>query len=174
MERPMRPLLIKLVSIPVLMFGFGYMMVPIYNVFCEVTGLNGKTGSMTAEAASQLKVDRSRLIKVQFVASVNENGPWGFHPVEKSMMVHPGQRHTITYYAHNLLDEPLVSQSIPSIAPFKAASYFKKTQCFCFNEQKFNAKEQREMPVTFVINPDLPKDVDTIVLSYTLFTKTKT
>ena len=172
MERSHRPLLIKLVAIPVVMFGFGYLMVPLYNVFCDVTGLNGKTGSISTEAASLLKVDESRLVKVEFVASVNENGPWGFHPIKTSMMVHPGELSTISYHAHNLRDETLVSQSIPSIVPFKAATYFKKTQCFCFNEQTFKPREERKMPVTFVINPELPKDVDTIVLSYTLFTKT--
>lgn len=170
-DRLSRRQLGKLFAIPILMFGFGFLMVPFYNVFCEVTGLNGKTGRMSAAQADTLQEDDSRLVKVQFVASVNQNGPWDFHPDETSMLVHPGKMYTTTYYAYNRLDKDAVSQSIPSIVPIQATAYFKKTECFCFTEQKFKPLEKREMPVTFVINPGLPKNVDTIVLSYTLFTK---
>lgn len=173
-HRPLRPLLMKLFAIPILMFGFGYLMVPLYNVFCEVTGLNGKTGRLSAAEASLLQEDLSRLVKIQFVTSVNQDGPWDFRPAETSMMVHPGKPYTTKFYAYNRMDKALVSQSIPSVAPIQATRYFKKTECFCFIEQKFNASEAREMPVTFVINPQLPEDVDTIILSYTLFTKTGT
>lgn len=162
---------LKLFAIPILMFGFGYLLVPFYNVFCEITGLNGKTGRMSATEADTLQTDTSRLVKVQFVASVNQNGPWEFHPNQTSMMVHPGKPYTTRYYAHNRLDKVAVSQSIPSVVPIQATQYFKKTECFCFVEQQFKPLEAREMPVTFVINPALPQDVDTIVLSYTLFSK---
>jgi cytochrome c oxidase assembly protein subunit 11 len=87
------------------------------------------------------------------------------------MMVHPGQAYQATYTAKNLLNKDVVSQSIPSVAPSKAAEHFNKTECFCFTEQAFKAKEQRTMPLTFIIDPDVPEDVDTITLSYTLFTK---
>lgn len=170
-RRPLRPLLLKLFAIPIFMFGFGYLMIPLYDVFCEVTGLNGKTGRVSAAEAQILEVDTKRLIKVQFDASVNRNGAWDFRPLEKSMMVHPGKSYTTKYYAHNKLSEAVVSQSIPSIAPNRASLYFSKMECFCFTEQKFGATEAREMPLTFVVDPKLPKDVDTIILSYTLFTK---
>lgn len=164
-----RRLLLKLFAIPVLMFGFGFLLVPFYNVFCEVTGLNGKTGRMSASEANLLQEDTTRLVKVQFVASINQNGPWDFHPMQTSMLVHPGKPYTTRYYARNRLGTEGVSQSIPSVAPIQATRYFKKTECFCFVQQVFKAGEVREMPVTFVIHPDLPRDVDTIVLSYTLF-----
>lgn len=163
--------LFKLFLIPVLMFGFGYLMVPIYDVFCDITGINGKTGSITIAEASQQKKAEDRLIKVEFVSSVNETGPWEFKPDQVSMMVHPGQAYHATYTAKNLLDKDVVSQSVPSVAPSKAAEHFNKTECFCFTEQAFKANEQRTMPLTFIIDPDVPKDVDTVTLSYTLFTK---
>lgn len=164
-----RRLLVKLFAIPVLMFGFGFLLVPFYKVFCAVTGLNGKTGNMSAAEASLLHEDTTRLVKIQFVASVNQSGPWDFHPTQTSMLVHPGKPYTMRYYAHNRLDKAATSQSIPSVAPLQAAQYFKKTECFCFIQQAFKAGEMREMPVTFVIHPELPRDVDTIILSYTLF-----
>ncbi len=160
-----------LILIPVLMFGFGYLMVPIYDVFCDITGINGKTGSISAEDASRQAKVEERLIKVQFMSSVNETGPWEFKPDQLSMMVHPGQAYQATYTAKNLLNRDVVSQSIPSVAPSKAAEHFNKTECFCFTEQAFKANEQRTMPLTFIIDPAVPDDVDTVTLSYTLFTK---
>lgn len=171
-RRKLRPLLVKLVALPILMFGFGYLMVPLYDVFCDLTGLNGKTGSMTNQEANQLVINKERSIKVQFVASVNQNGPWEFEPTEVTMMAHPGQTYNTAYFAKNKLDKEMTSQSVPSVSPQEASTYFKKTECFCFTEQKFKASEGREMPLTFVIDPELPEDVDTIILSYTLFTKT--
>ncbi|MEB4593567.1 cytochrome c oxidase assembly protein [Candidatus Thiothrix sp. Deng01] len=161
--------LLKLSAIPVLMFGFGFLLVPFYSVFCRVTGLNGKTGNISAAAANLLQEDTSRLVKIQFVASVNQNGPWDFHPVQTSMLVHPGKPYSTRYYARNRLEQAMVSQSVPSIAPIQATQYFKKAECFCFTQQAFRAGEAREMPVTFVVNPELHRDVDTIILSYTLF-----
>lgn len=162
--------LTKLFLIPVLMFGFGFLMVPIYDVFCDVTGLNGKTGEISAAQAAMTKAQADREIKVEFTSSINQSGPWEFHPVEHSMVIHPGQMYTTSYIARNTTDVPLVSQSIPSVAPAKAASHFNKTECFCFTQQAFDAREEREMPLTFVVSPDVPEDVDTITLSYTLFT----
>lgn len=163
--------LLKLFLIPIAMFGFGYLMVPIYDVFCSVTGLNGKTGAISsAEAALQAKAE-DRLIKVEFVSSVNESGPWIFEPAQSSMMVHPGQPYQANYIAQNMLSVAVISQSVPSVSPSKAAAHFNKTECFCFTEQAFEANEKRTMPLTFIIDPDIPEDVDTVTLSYTLFTK---
>ncbi len=157
--------------IPVVMFGFGYLMVPIYDVFCDITGINGKTGTISASVASTLEVQKQRSIKVEFTSSVNQNGPWEFGPDVPSMLVHPGQAYTTSFTARNKLGEALISQSVPSVAPSKVATHFNKTECFCFTEQKFDAYEQRAMPLTFIIDPDVPEDVDIITLSYTLFTK---
>ncbi|WP_020394319.1 cytochrome c oxidase assembly protein [Thiolinea disciformis] len=170
-KQRLAPLVTKLFLIPIAMFGFGYAMVPLYNVFCEVTGLNGKTGAISSAEANQLNIDKTRSIKVEFTSSVNNEGPWDFHPAQPSMMIHPGETYTTTFFATNKLNKDLVSQSIPSVAPITAASHFKKTECFCFTEQAFKALETREMPVTFVVDNAVPNDVDTITLSYTLFTK---
>ena len=161
----------RLFVIPIVMFGFGYLMVPIYDVFCDITGINGKTGTISESVASTLEAQKERTIRVEFTSTVNQEGPWEFKPDTLSMVVHPGQSYTTSYIARNKVDKVLISQSVPSVAPSKAAAHFNKTECFCFTEQKFEALEQRAMPVTFIIDPDVPEDVDTITLSYTLFTK---
>lgn len=170
-ERRLAPLVIKLFLIPIAMFGFGYAMVPFYNVFCEITGLNGKTGAISTAEANQLSVDKSRTIKLEFSTSINNEGPWEFRPAHPTMLIHPGETYTTTFFATNKLNKPLVSQSIPSVAPITAAPHFSKTECFCFTEQAFKALETREMPVTFVVDKGVPADVDVMTLSYTLFTK---
>ena len=167
----LKPLLTKLFLIPIFMFGFGYLMVPLYDVFCEVTGLNGKTGAISEAQASQMTPDLTREIKVQFTSNINQNGPWEFRPAQASIMVHPGKPYTTTFFAKNLQNKPVVSQSIPSVNPTKVAAHFDKMECFCFTEQKFEALEEREMPVTFVVGTAVPDEVDTITLAYTLFTK---
>jgi len=168
----MGPLVLKLFLVPILMFGFGYLMVPLYDVFCDLTGINGKTGDAISTAqAQQMEAETTRELKLEFVASVNQDGPWEFRPSHTSMVIHPGQTYTATYYARNLRDIPATTQAIPSVSPAKAAPHLNKTECFCFTEQKFKANEMREMPVTFVVDSNIPEDVDTLTLSYTLFTK---
>ena len=159
--------------IPVLMFGFGYAMVPIYNVFCEITGLNGKTGTLSAAEAASIAIDEDRQVKVEFSSSLNQYAPWKFSPSVPSMVVNPGKQYKTSYVATNQLAEQIVGQAVPSVSPGRAASHFKKTECFCFVNQTFAAGETREMPLIFVVDPDLPKDVDTVTLSYTFFDVTK-
>ncbi len=170
-KRSMRALLTKLFVFPVLMFGFGYLMVPLYDIFCDLTGLNGKTGAISSAQASQMQVDTSRQIKIEFTSSINQQGNWEFRPAEPTMLVHPGKPYTTEFIAVNKRNEAVISQSVPSVTPNKAAAHFDKTECFCFTEQKFDALEERKMPVTFVVGTAVPKDVDRITLSYTLFTK---
>ena len=160
--------------IPIMMFGFGYLMVPIYDVFCEVTGLNGKTGTISSAEASQLEVDDQRQIKVEFTATLNSGAPWDFAPTVRSMMIEPGKQYQTSYTATNQSDMAVIGQAVPSLAPAKASNYFKKTECFCFNQQKFEAKEQKDMPLIFVVDPDLPEGIDTVTLSYTFFDTTQT
>lgn len=155
--------------IPVAMFGFGYLMVPIYDVFCDLTGLNGKTGSISVSQANEFKIDQQRLVKVEFLSVLNQQARWKFTPQVSSMMVKPGKPYTTNYIAVNQLGRDMVGQAIPSVAPAKAAAYFKKTECFCFNQQKFTANELKKMPLTFVIDPALPDDINTVSLSYTFF-----
>jgi cytochrome c oxidase assembly protein subunit 11 len=155
--------------IPVAMFGFGYLMVPIYNVFCDITGLNGKTGSISQAQAKEYSVDDDRLVKVEFISTLNQQAEWEFSPDTSSMMVTPGKSYTTSYTAANQLDQLMVGQAVPSVAPAEAASYFNKTECFCFVQQTFEANETKQMPLVFVVDPDLPDDINTVTLSYTFF-----
>lgn len=151
------------------MFGFGYALVPLYDVICDITGINGKTGRVSAQTAEQMVVDQSRSITVEFVASINTDLPWDFKPLLTKLEIHPGQTGTVSYVAHNKSDRDIIGQAIPSVAPGVAALYFSKTECFCFTQQLLKAGETKEMPVRFVIDPRLPETVSTVTLSYTFF-----
>lgn len=151
------------------MFGFGFALVPLYNVFCEITGLNGKTGVVDESVVASYAVDPDREIVVEFVTSLNQGLRWEFAPEVTKMKVHPGKVYTVNFYARNLMDREVTAQAIPSVAPNTASRYFSKTECFCFTRQVFQAGEGRDMPVSFVINPKLPSHVTTITLSYTFF-----
>ena len=172
-ERSTRNLVGKLVLVVVGMFGFGYLMVPIYDVLCEITGLNGKTGVVEAREANAIEVDRTREITVEFIANLNQGAAWDFKPETVRMRVHPGQLYTTTYVARNKASRDVVGQAVPSVAPREASKYFNKTECFCFSQQPFAANETKNMPLTFVIDPDIPKSVKTVTLSYTFFDTTK-
>lgn len=165
-------LLRRLLLVVAGMFGFVFALVPLYNVFCDLTGLNGKTSGQRAEAA-EVRVDESRTLVVEFVASVNESMPWDFKPAVSRMVVHPGKTYQTSFYARNLTDHAMIGQAIPSVAPGQAAKYFKKTECFCFTEQRFGGGEGRDMPLIFRVDPDLPEDINELTLAYTFFDKQK-
>ena len=167
-EKKNSKLAIKLVAIAIGMFGFGYALVPIYDVFCDLTGINGKTDTV---AASNVKyeVDKGREVTVEFITSLNESTPMLFKSEKKKIRVHPGEYYTVNFYAENKTDNILVARAIPSVTPGLAAEYFKKIECFCFSEQSFNPGEGKTMPVRFVVNPELPDRYKTITLSYTFF-----
>ncbi len=154
------------------MFGFGYALVPIYDVLCDITGLNGKVES-TAVKEVVFPIDKNREITVEFITSLNESAPMVFRAETNKLKIHPGQYYTVNFYAENKTDKPMVAQAIPSISPGLAAEYFKKTECFCFTEQTFKAREGKLMPVRFVVNPDLPPQYKTITLAYTFFDNTE-
>lgn len=162
-------LAVWLMLVVVGMFGFGFALVPIYDVFCEITGLNGKTGSVQAQEAQRLNVDESRLVTVEFVANLNQSMNWEFRPEVHKLQVHPGKIYTTQFYAHNKNNRDMVGQAIPSVAPSRAAAHFNKTECFCFTQQVFKAGEGRLMPVSFIVDPALPPEVETVTLSYTFF-----
>jgi len=164
-----RKQILKLVAIPVLMFGFGFALVPLYSVFCHVTGINGKTGRVEAATVDARQVDLSRTISVKFLANTATGLAWKFEPVVKSMEVHPGQIYPAMYRASNRSDKDTVGQAIPSLAPSEASLYFNKTECFCFTQQTLKAHETRDMPIRFVIDPKLPEDIVEVTLSYTFF-----
>lgn len=158
----------KLLVIAVLMFGFGYALVPIYKKICELTGVNILTPrDVNAENVSNTQIDKSRTITVEFDA--NSQGPWRFRPVKNSLQVHPGEMTQVLYEVVNTQARSIDAQAIPSYAPQQAEQYFKKVECFCFKQQTLGPNEARQMPVVFFIDPKLPKNVKTITLSYTFF-----
>lgn len=159
----------NLLLVAVGMFGFGFALVPLYNVFCEVTGLNGKTGRIAAADVQQSRVDPERLVTVEFMATTNEGLPWEFAPLVRKLKVHPGEINQVSYYAKNLSGRTVVGQAVPSLAPGIAAKYMNKTECFCFTRQTLAPQEAREMPVRFVVDRDLPREIGTVTLSYTFF-----
>ena len=150
------------------MFGFGFALVPLYNVFCELTGLNGKTGVVEARALDGA-VDYSRQVTVEFTGSVNSRLPWEFAPVNYRMKVHPGKVYQASFVARNLGSISNVGQAVPSVAPATASRYFDKTECFCFSAQRFEPGEARELPLRFVVDSGLPQEIKTVTLSYTFF-----
>lgn len=165
------PIALRLLGISALMFGFGYLMVPLYEVICDITGLNGKTGRITIAEAEQRQQAQSqeREIIVEFVGIVNAGGAWDFGPNERTMTVRPGQTYKTTFHARNLSSEDAVGQASPSVSPSAAARYFNKTECFCFTRQEFAANSERDMPITFVIDSEIPTNIDRVTLSYTFF-----
>lgn len=161
--------LTKLIMIPVLMFGFGFALVPLYDVFCEVTGLNGKTGRVEASTLNQKQVDTSRTVTVKFIANSGNGLPWQFEPVVKQMEVHPGQVYKALYRVSSRSNRKTVGQAVPSVSPPQASLHFNKTECFCFTTQELAAKETRDMPLRFVIDHKLPEEILELTLSYTFF-----
>ena len=163
----------RLAIVVLAMFGFGYALVPLYDVLCEITGLGGRTGVVAAGSLDG-GVDTSRTVKVQFLGTVNSRLPWEFRPNVASMEVHPGQVYETSYFARNLSEAATVGQARPSVAPSVASLHFNKTECFCFVEQEFAPGEARDMPVRFVLSRDLPADIATVTLSYTFFNSGQT
>lgn len=163
-----RTLIAKLLALAVAMFMFAiFVLPPLYDLFCEITGIGGRTGG--AYQAVEVEVDTSRQVKVQFVAANNEQMPWEFYPMEHSVVVHPGESRAVNFFAHNKTGEDMIGQAIPNVLPNNAADYFHKTACFCFDNQPLAAGEQAELGLVFILDPDLPDNVNTVTLSYTLF-----
>ncbi|HEY2926224.1 cytochrome c oxidase assembly protein [Piscinibacter sp.] len=163
----------KLLVVAVLMFAFGYALVPIYRSICKALGVNVLSLSEQALAGNaaatgrNTQVDLSRTITVEFDA--NARGVWDFKPAQRSVDVHPGELTTVVYEFRNIQNRTMAAQAIPSYAPMQASAHFTKLECFCFNEYTLKPGESRQWPVVFVIDPKLPKDVRTITLSYTFF-----
>ena len=158
----------KLLVIAILMFGFGYALVPIYKKICEITGINVLTTQEVKEkTVKNTQIDKSRIITVEFDA--NAQGPWRFRPTVNSMQLHPGEMAQIVYEVVNTQTRSIDAQAIPSYAPQQAAAHFNKVECFCFKQQTLGPNEAKQMPVVFYIDPALPKNIKTITLSYTFF-----
>ncbi len=149
------------------MFAFGFALVPLYQVFCNITGFNGSSQGRQAITEYTGEVDRERLITVQFDSTINAGLPWDFAPLTKSMQVHPGEVYEVAYVARNNADESIVAQAVPGVTPWQATPHFTKMECFCFDNQTLAAGEQKEMPLRFVVSPGLPDDIRMLTLSYT-------
>ncbi len=161
-----RRLLGKLAVVALGMFGFGFALVPFYEQICAVTGINDLLRPDTELRNTQ--VDTSRTVTIEFDANTHDL-PWRFKPRQSSLVVHPGEMAQVLYEIENTRDRAVTGQAVPSYGPQYAAQYFRKMECFCFTQQAFQAGEKRDMPVVFVVDPALPKDVTTITLSYTFF-----
>lgn len=169
-----RRMLGKLALIALLMFGFGYALVPMYRAICDALGINVLSVAeqriaqgWLGQGGANSQVDTSRTITVEFDA--NARGPWDFKPAQRSVQVHPGELTTVMYEFRNVQARTMAAQAIPSYAPRQASPHFNKLECFCFNEYTLAPGESKQWPVVFVIDPKLPRDVTTITLSYTFF-----
>ena len=155
----------------VAMFGFGFALVPLYDIFCEVTGIRAPIEANNESDITEAP-ELSRTVRLEMLASTSSGAPWEFYPANDSLNVQTGLMQNVEYTAHNLADMELVAVATPDVRPGEAAKYFRKVECFCFEEQNFAAGEQRELEVRFFIEPDLPAHIDVITLGYTLYQKT--
>jgi cytochrome c oxidase assembly protein subunit 11 len=169
-----RRMLGKLLVVALLMFGFGWALVPMYRAICEALGVNvlslaeqRRVDAAAGRGSANTQIDRTRTITVEFDA--NARGPWDFKPAVSSVQVHPGELATVMYEFRNKQDRTMAAQAIPSYAPKQSMAHFNKLECFCFNEYTLQPGESRQWPVAFIIDPKLPRDVSTITLSYTFF-----
>ena len=151
------------------MFAFGFALVPLYDVFCEITGFGGRTNATPAAVTGITESHEGRTIAVEFASNLSGFGHWDFEPAQRTMEVEPGRVYEVRFVATNGSDNVLTGHAVPSVAPGSAARHFLKTECFCFESQEFAARERREMPVVFTIDPQIPRHVDRITLSYTFF-----
>jgi len=162
--------LVMLSGAVVLMFGFGYALVPLYDLFCEITGIGGKpTIAKLQNSSPDIAIDTTKKVTIEFTATANNNMPWQVTPMVRKTKVHPGEVHVVNYLVKNDAKQLVVGQAIPSISPMKAGRHLVKLACFCFDNQTLAAGESREMPVRFYIDPELPDDIKTLTLSYSFF-----
>jgi cytochrome c oxidase assembly protein subunit 11 len=165
----------KSILVVIAMFGFGFALVPLYSVICDVFGLNGrfidleKTEQAEYVTNVEKRIDTTRKVRIEFLTTLNKKLNWEFSARQNTIDVYPGKVNEVMFYAKNLTDRKIIAQAVPSISPGTAAKYFSKMECFCFSNQTFEPGEAREMPLRFYVDPNLPKRVKTISLGYTFF-----
>ena len=164
---------LRLCLLVVGMFGFGWALIPMYDLLCEITGLGGRTGDQYVYDPATMKTDTSRLVEVNFITNSNAGMPWQFWAEKGGVRVHPGELKEVKFYVRNTTNRRMIGQAIPSVVPNNAAAHFHKTECFCFNQQILEPGETMEMPMRFIVGPELPKNVPSISLSYALFDVTE-
>jgi cytochrome c oxidase assembly protein subunit 11 len=159
-------------------FAFAFALVPLYNVLCDATGFNGRTGNarsgfaaggLKAEAAPPSRVDTARLVRVEFTGTVMPGLPWDMRPLTVSLDIHPGELQQVSYLVRNTSDRSITGQAVPSVTPGQAAQHFDKIECFCFEQQTLAPGEAREMPLAFIVKPEVDRDITHITLSYAFF-----
>ena len=161
-----KSLALKVAGIALGMTAFGFAMVPLYDVFCEITGLNGKTITVAEQGAREVK---EREVTIEFVAHVDRGMPWKFQPPVAKMKVKLGEMHQVNFLAENLSGKHLIGQAVPSVSPGQAALYFNKTECFCFNNQPLDGRAKADLGLAFFVDEQLPANVHTITLAYTMY-----
>jgi cytochrome c oxidase assembly protein subunit 11 len=149
-------------------FAFGFALVPLYDVICDVTGYGNRAKLVEASSFTATE-DRDRLVTIELLSDSPQIGDWEFRPEVSSIEVHPGRLYEAKFYARNLRTQAVVAQAIPDIAPRQATKYFHKTECFCFTPQPFDAREERELTVRFIVDPKLPTNIDRLTLSYAMY-----
>ena len=164
-----RGLIARLVLMAAGSFAFGYALVPLYDVFCEVTGIGTRAQLSRAAEAGTAAPDLGRTVVVEFTASAPGGGRFELAPAAASIEVHPGQLYEARYVARNLASHESTGQAVPSISPMRATRYFRKTECFCFTPQHFAPDEERELVVRFIVDRELPPGIDRLTLSYAFY-----
>jgi cytochrome c oxidase assembly protein subunit 11 len=159
-------------------FAFAFALVPLYNVLCDATGFNGRTGNgrsgfgvggLTGTDAPAPRVDTARRVRVEFTGTVMPGLPWDMRPLTVDLDIHPGELQTVAYLVRNTSDRPVTGQAVPSVTPGQAAQHFEKIECFCFEQQTLGPGEAREMPLAFIVKPEVDRDISHITLSYAFF-----
>ena len=149
-------------------FAFGFALVPLYDVICDVTGYGDRSKLVEASSFTAAE-DKNRLVTVELLSDSPQIGDWEFRPAVGAVEVHPGRLYEAKFYARNLRAQAVVAQAIPSIAPLQATRYFHKTECFCFTPQPFDAQQERELTVRFIVDPKLPVNIDRLTLAYAMY-----
>jgi cytochrome c oxidase assembly protein subunit 11 len=179
-----RKLIGKLLAVVAAAFAFGFALVPLYDVLCAATGFNGKTemkrdgfgvGGLSADtqAAPESRIDRSRTVTVEFTGTVMPGLAWDMRPLTFSLDLHPGELQQVSYLVRNTSDRPITGQAVPSVTPGKAAQHFDKIECFCFSQQTLAPGESKEMPLRFIVKPEIDRDIRHVTLSYSFFNAVK-
>jgi len=159
----------KLLAAVVIMFAFGFALVPLYEKFCELTGFNGRTENTAAMTIEGMVIDTSRTITVEFTTRTDRGAPWSFRPEVQSITMHPGELKQVNFIVENHTNQDRMAQALPSVSPGEASLYLNKTECFCFEQQPLAAKETAIMPMRFYLDPDLPERIHRLTLSYVMF-----
>lgn len=163
----------KIMLLVVGMFCFAFALVPLYDVFCKITGINGKTNDEAA-VYTAIDIDKTRTITVDFITRTNTGMPWEFEAQTRKVDIHPGEQAEVTFYVRNPTSRDIVAQAVPSVTPGQASLYLNKTECFCFQHQPLKAGEEALMPMIFYIDPQLPENINFFTLQYTLYDITET